>query len=60
MLYCGAQKTLAVGVPLIAILYKGDPNLAFLTLPILVYHPLQLLVGAASAPWLGRWIARGG
>jgi sodium/bile acid cotransporter 7 len=54
MLFCGAQKTLAVGVPLIAILYKGSPDLALYTLPILLYHPLQLVVGAASAPRLAR------
>ena len=49
VLFCASQKTLAVGVPLIAVLFVGDPRLALLTLPILVCHPVQLVVGGIIA-----------
>jgi sodium/bile acid cotransporter 7 len=47
-LYCTCHKTLAIGAPLIALLHQSRaPGLALL--PIIVYHPLQLLVGALLA-----------
>jgi solute carrier family 10 (sodium/bile acid cotransporter), member 7 len=44
-LFCSTQKTMALGVPLVSVLYAHHPNLAWLTLPLIVYHPLQLFVG---------------
>jgi sodium/bile acid cotransporter 7 len=44
-LFCSTQKTLALGVPLVSILYADHPNLALLTLPLIIYHPLQLFIG---------------
>lgn len=49
VLFCASQKTLAVGVPLIAVIFAGDQRLALLTLPILIYHPVQLVVGGMIA-----------
>lgn len=47
-LFCACHKTLAIGAPLIALLHHGGaPGLVLL--PIIVYHPLQLLVGALLA-----------
>lgn len=52
-LFCGAQKTLAAGVPL-ATAMLSQPGLEIDTglflIPIMIYHPLQMIVG-------GRWIA---
>ena len=47
-LMCASQKTLAFGLPLIALCFAGHPQLALISLPVLVYHPLQLIV----AGWL--------
>ncbi len=52
--YCGSQKSLAVGVPYAMALFalggKGiDPGTVLL--PLLFYHPLQLLLGAALMRW---------
>ncbi|GDY14605.1 bile acid:sodium symporter [Planctomycetota bacterium] len=49
VLFCASQKTLAVGVPLIAVLFAGDPRLALLTLPVLLYHLVQLVAGGIIA-----------
>lgn len=53
-LFCGSQKTLAAGVPMAHLIFGTDPALGALLLPILVYHPMQLLVGA----WLAERFAR--
>lgn len=49
MLFCGAQKSLATGVPLAKILFAGAPGLGLLLLPLLIYHPLQLLLSVGLA-----------
>lgn len=46
------QKTAALGLPLLAILYRDDARLGLLALPLLIYHPLQLVVaGSAVDAW---------
>jgi sodium/bile acid cotransporter 7 len=46
------QKTAALGLPLLAILYRNEPGVGLIALPLLVYHPLQLIVaGAAADAW---------
>lgn len=44
------QKTLALGVPLLGTYFRGQPDLlASALLPILAYHPFQLLVAGILA-----------
>lgn len=45
----GSQKTLAFGLPIIAIIYADTPSVALIILPLLAYHPLQLVVGSYYA-----------
>lgn len=49
---CGSKKTLASGVPMARLLFGGDPGLSLILLPIMIYHPLQLIVCAWFA---GHW-----
>ena len=51
-LYCSTQKTLALGLPLLRIIFAGRADLAILCTPLLIQHPLQLLVGSLLAPKL--------
>lgn len=53
-LFCAPQKTLASGVPMAKLLFPGNPELGLILLPLLLYHPLQLLVGGVIAARLGR------
>ena len=48
--FMGSQKTLAFGLPLIKALFEGSPDLAWLCLPALVYHPMQIALGSALVP----------
>jgi len=51
-LFCGSQKSLAVGAPMANLIFAGQPVLGVVLLPVMIYHMLQLLV----AGWLAaRW-----
>lgn len=44
-MYVGPQKTMAMGVPLLSVYFAGSPDiLAVALLPLLFYHPFQLLI----------------
>ncbi len=49
VVFCGSQKSLVVGVPMASALL-GSASVGPLLLPIMIYHPLQLVVCA----WLAR------
>jgi len=57
ILYCATQKTLALGLPLLRILFQGRADLAVLCTPLLLQHPLQLIVGSLLQPVLSRRVA---
>jgi solute carrier family 10 (sodium/bile acid cotransporter), member 7 len=47
--FCGSQKSLVAGIPIASVLFAG-PTLGIVVLPIMLYHPMQLVVCA----WLAR------
>lgn len=50
--FCGSKKSMASGVPMAKLIFVGHPGLAVILLPIMVYHPLQLLIcGWLAARW---------
>jgi sodium/bile acid cotransporter 7 len=49
VVFCGSQKSLVVGVPMASALLGGAAA-GTLLLPIMIYYPMQLVVGA----WLSR------
>ncbi|KAL7574492.1 hypothetical protein ACA910_015854 [Epithemia clementina (nom. ined.)] len=51
-----SQKTVAMGVPLINAFYEGDSNIGLYTLPLLIWHPMQLIVGTFLAPRLVKFV----
>jgi sodium/bile acid cotransporter 7 len=51
-------KTVSVGVPLINAMYEGNPNVGLYTLPLLIWHPMQLVLGSFLAPRLNRFVQR--
>ncbi|KAL7747201.1 LRR receptor-like serine/threonine-protein kinase RGI2 [Sorochytrium milnesiophthora] len=58
IVYCGATKTMALGIPLIGIVYRTDPNVGLYSLPLLMYHATQLFVGGAMTDPFLRWTRR--
>jgi sodium/bile acid cotransporter 7 len=49
LVFCGSQKSLVTGVPMAQLLFAA-PDAGIIVVPIMIYHQLQLLVGA----WLAR------
>jgi solute carrier family 10 (sodium/bile acid cotransporter), member 7 len=47
--FCSVKKTLSMGVPLAMLIFGGDANLSLILLPIMFYHPVQLLVNGFLA-----------
>ena len=52
-LFAGAQKSVAIGAPLAAILFAPDVA-GFVIAPLLLYHLLQLLIAAPLANFLAK------
>ncbi len=53
--FCGSKKTLASGIPMAQLVFGARPGLGMILLPIMLYHPLQLLICGVLA---GRWARR--
>ncbi|KAJ3097200.1 hypothetical protein HDU97_005085 [Phlyctochytrium planicorne] len=53
---CAATKTVALGIPMINIIYAGNPLIGILSAPLLVYHAEQLVVGSFMVDWFKKWI----
>ncbi len=52
--FCAPQKTIASGIPLAKAIFGAHPGLGLILLPILLYHPLQLLACGLLADRLAR------
>lgn len=56
--FCGSKKTLASGIPMAQLMFAAHPGLGLILLPIMVYHPLQLVIcGALASRWAKRSVA---
>ena len=49
LVFCGSKKSLASGVPIAGVLFAGDPMIGVILLPIMLFHPLQLVACAVLA-----------
>ena len=56
---CATQKTLALGLPLLQVVFAGRADLALLCTPLLIQHPLQLFVGSLLSSPLSRYAQSG-
>lgn len=57
-LYGCTHKSVAMGIPLINAIYEENPLVGFYTLPLLVWHPMQLLIGSFLAPRLSDFVKK--
>lgn len=51
------QKTIALGIPLILSIFGGTQYESLYTLPILIWHPMQLVVGSCVVGRLQKFMA---
>jgi solute carrier family 10 (sodium/bile acid cotransporter), member 7 len=54
-IFCGSKKSIAAGVPMAQLIFAGDARLGLILLPLMIYHPLQLVICGVLA---GRWAKR--
>jgi sodium/bile acid cotransporter 7 len=52
------HKTVAMGVPLINAIYENNSAIGLYTLPLLIWHPMQLVIGTFVAPKLATFVKR--
>lgn len=55
-MFCGSKKTLASGVPMAKLIFGAHAGIGLILLPIMIYHPLQLVICGVLAQ---RWRAQG-
>lgn len=53
LLFCGCNKSLASGLPIASVLFAGD-EVALIVLPLMLYHQMQIIVGAVVAGRMAR------
>ena len=58
-LFCCTHKTLAMGIPLITTIYDNgsNNNIGLYTIPLLIYHPSQIVYGSIMAPYLKEMVS---
>ncbi len=48
---------MALGIPILNIIYGELPELGILTVPLLIYHAVQLVIGSIIVNWFRKkWI----
>lgn len=52
--FCSVKKTLAMGVPLALMIFGERADLSLILLPIMLYHPLQLVVNGILAHYWAK------
>ena len=51
-LFCGSKKSMATGVPMAQLMFGTNPALGLILLPIMIYHPFQLIIcGLLAHKW---------
>lgn len=56
ILFCSTHKSLTLGIPMLKIIYHTHPNLSLFTIPLLIYHPCQILIGSLLVNYLKNWL----
>ena len=50
------QHFLAFHFPMLKIIYNGSDHLSLLSIPLLCYHPTQILLGGCLVPTVQKWM----
>ena len=47
------------GIPIIKIIFADSPSMSLITIPLLVYHPTQILLGGVLSRYIRTWMLDG-
>lgn len=56
IMFCSTHKSLTLGIPMLKIIYAGYPFLSIISIPLLMYHPTQILIGGLLVPVIKNWM----
>ncbi|XP_017770286.1 PREDICTED: sodium/bile acid cotransporter 7-like [Nicrophorus vespilloides] len=55
IVFCSTHKSLTLGIPILRIMFHGFSHLSQISLPLLVYHPTQIILGGMVVSHLKEW-----
>lgn len=55
-MFCSTHKSLTLGIPILRIMFHGLSHLSQISLPLLVYHPTQMILGGLLVSNLKEWV----
>ncbi|XP_063930497.1 sodium/bile acid cotransporter 7-B-like [Zophobas morio] len=56
IMFCSTHKSLTLGIPILRIMFHGYAHLSQVSLPLLVYHPTQIILGGMMVSQLKDWV----
>ncbi|XP_055975024.1 sodium/bile acid cotransporter 7 isoform X2 [Sorex fumeus] len=56
IIFCSTHKSLTLGIPMLKIVFSGHEHLSLISVPLLIYHPVQILLGSVLVPTIKSWM----
>uniref|UniRef100_A0A8C3U7M0 Sodium/bile acid cotransporter n=1 Tax=Catharus ustulatus TaxID=91951 RepID=A0A8C3U7M0_CATUS len=56
IVFCSTHKSLTLGIPMLKIVFAGYEHLSLISVPLLIYHPAQILLGSLLVPTIKSWM----
>ncbi|XP_077355861.1 sodium/bile acid cotransporter 7 [Festucalex cinctus] len=56
IVFCSTHKSLTLGIPMLKIVFAGYERLSLISVPLLIYHPAQILLGSVLVPTIRSWM----
>uniref|UniRef100_A0A6I8SZ70 Sodium/bile acid cotransporter n=1 Tax=Xenopus tropicalis TaxID=8364 RepID=A0A6I8SZ70_XENTR len=56
IVFCSTHKSLTLGIPMLKIVFAGYEHLSLISVPLLIYHPAQILLGSVLVPTIKSWM----
>lgn len=56
IIFCSTHKSLTLGIPMLKIVFAGHEHLSLISVPLLMYHPAQILLGSVLVPTIKSWM----
>ncbi|XP_036744876.2 sodium/bile acid cotransporter 7 isoform X1 [Manis pentadactyla] len=56
IIFCSTHKSLTLGIPMLKIVFAGHERLSLISVPLLIYHPVQILLGSVLVPTIKSWM----
>ncbi|KRT78237.1 hypothetical protein AMK59_8546 [Oryctes borbonicus] len=56
--FCSTHKSLTLGIPILRLMFQGYSHLHQISLPLMVYHPIQIILGGVMGIQMKDWIQK--